>query len=129
MVSDIVFCKEMYEVKAVIAGGKTSSKATAAEVKDDLILQYPESISEMELGNGETFTREIAINRRLRSITVSCPEDTVVVLKNDNQTFLWFTDEAGNEKFPHGKFIGTLKIEVSNSGSVAARWLCRMVFD
>jgi len=128
MVSDIVFCKEMYEVKAVIAGGK-STNAGVPTVRDDLILQYPESISEMELAAGDTFVREIAVNRRIRSLTVSCPEDAAIVLKNDNQTFLWFTNEAGNEKFPHGKEIGNLRIEVTNSGSYDARWLCRMVFD
>lgn len=129
MVNDVTFCKEMYELKALIAGSKSGSGNILPNVSDNLILQYPENMSERELGAGNTFTRDIQINRRLTSLTVSVPEGVTVVLSNNNETFLWFTDEAGNEKFPHGKSIGNLKLEVANSGSEAARWLCRMVFE
>jgi hypothetical protein len=129
MVNDVTFCKEMYELRALITGSKSGSGSVLPNVSDNLILQYPESISNMNLSAGGSFVREVAINRRLISLTVSAPEGVTVVLSNNNETFLWFTGEAGNEKFPHGKLLGTLKIEVTNSGSEAARWLCRMVFD
>jgi len=130
MVNDVTFCKEMYELKALIAGSKSGSRSVLPNVSDNLILQYPESTSEMFLSAGATFTRELSVNRRIRSITVSVPEGVTIVMKNNNETFLWFTNEAGNEKFPHGKLIGNLKIEVSNNSTdTTARWLFRMVFD
>lgn len=129
MVNDIMFCKEMYELRTLIAGRKSGSGSVLPNVSDNLILQYPESISEMNLSSGGSFVREVAINRRLISLTVSAPEGVTIALSNNNETFMWFDGEAGNEKFPHGKSIGNLKLEVTNSGSKAARWLCRMVFD
>lgn len=130
MVNELTFCGSMQKVDSRLSTLIALLSGKAGDtVSDNLVLQYPESVSERELGAGNTFVRDVQINRRLISLTVSAPEGITVVLSNNNETFLWFTDEAGNEKFPHGKLLGNLRLEVTNSGSEAARWVCRMVFD
>lgn len=119
------FCAEMQKIKAllaVIAGTDNNSG-------DNLYFQFPESSSDISLGAGETFTREITVNRKLRSITTSCDDGITIKIENNNSVWMWAYGAAGHEEFPKGVTIGTLKITVVNTSDAAARWLCNFVFD
>lgn len=120
------FCAEMKEVKALLtyilaALGKGST--------DDLILQYPPSTGELTLEAGKTYEKPVTINRRLRFISVSVPENCTLEIQNDNSTIMWFTGEAGTMEPPTGCTINEMKIIVHNAGSEACRWSCRMIFS
>ena len=106
----------------IIAGIDTKSG-------DNLYFQYPENTADILLGAGETFVREITVNRKLRSITTSCGDGITVKLENNGSVWMWAYGAAGHEKFPKGITFGTLKITVTNSSDAAARWLCNFVFD
>ena len=58
---------------------------------------------------GETFVREITVNRKLRSITTSCGDGITVKLENNGSVWMWAYGAAGHEKFPKGITFGTLK--------------------
>jgi len=102
---------------AILAGkGETSAN-------DNLFLQFPESTANMYLAASGTFTRERTIQKTLKSLTVYAPADVLIVLKNNDNTFAWFSDQAGNEEFSSGIYIDRLRIEVTNADTAnTKRW-------
>ena len=133
MVSDLVFCRSIEEIKALLGKKSTTSPTSPTAVptatKEDLILQYPDSTSDISLPASGTYTRSVSLNRKLRSITVSCPDGVLIDIKSDGVTMMWFYGEAGHEEFPNGKTIGTLTVSVTNGTASAARFSVRLVFE
>ena len=121
------FCSEMKEIKTLLT--YILSAIGGSNSRDDLIVQYPESTKKLELAAGDTYEKSVTINRRLRYICVSVPENCTLEIQNDNSTIMWFTGEAGTMEPPTGCTINEMGIKVQNVGSEDCRWSCRMIFS
>ena len=133
--NDILFCKEMQSIKELLAqiagaSGKTTNYyGLGSDNGNDLIVQYPESSSDISLAASGTYEKSVKINRKLKFITVSAPENCTIQIFNDNACIMWFTDEAGTQELPTGYGINELKIIVKNlSTTDPCRWSLRMIF-
>lgn len=119
---------ELKEIKQLLSSINAGVGASQDNV-DDMIVQLPDSAERMMLAAGETFTREIAVNKRLRSITVYADADVYITLENNGSQFLWFQNQAGNEQFFNGKYISTLRITATNIHATdAERWNMQLIF-
>lgn len=125
---------ELEDIKTLLGATNSSinssarSASTNTATADNMYLQYPESTAEMYLDAGATFEREAAINRKLKQMCVSVPAGVVLELKNNNQTFAWFCDQAGSFEFDAGISIENLMLKVMNNTSESVRWTCALSF-
>ncbi len=133
--NEILFCKEMQSIKELLGqlvgreSSVTNNYGLGIDNSNDLIVQYPESSSELTLAASGTYEKSVKINRKLKFITVSVPANCTVQIFNDNACIMWFTDEAGTQELPTGYTINELKIIVKNlSTTDPCRWSVRMIF-
>ncbi len=133
--NDVLFCKEMQSIKELLGqlvgreSSVTNNYGLGIDNSNDLIVQYPESSSELTLAASGTYEKSVKINRKLKFITVSVPANCTVQIFNDNACIMWFTDEAGTQELPTGYTINELKIIVKNlSTTDPCRWSVRMIF-
>ncbi|MDD4126563.1 MAG: hypothetical protein PHV39_02610 [Methanomicrobium sp.] len=106
------------------------TEAVAGSDNNDLIIQLPESTSEMYLAASGEYEKSVTISKRLHYLAVSVPANVVLEIYNDNSLLMWFCDESGTIDLKSGYDIGVMKVKVTNaSGDTSARWLCRMIFN
>lgn len=114
------FCNEMKEIKALL---ETIAKK---ETIDDLRLRFPESIDELYLAAGATYERSVHVGRKIRHISVSCPEEVIIQLIINNVVYDWFNNSYGGEDLPNGINVGQLTIKATNTGSEDVAWEFRL---
>lgn len=97
---------------------------------EDVLLQWPSTTDQMQVAANTTITPvNRRINRRLKFITISIPENCVMIVYNNNLAKLFFNDESGTIEFPHGLDMGDVKITLTNTGSTPARCNYRLIFS
>ncbi|MBO5430485.1 hypothetical protein J5991_00370 [Methanocorpusculum sp.] len=120
------FCREMQAIKNLLV--QVVNGVGAPSEKDNLYLQFPESTENMFITTGATVEKEFTVNRRLKQLCVSVPENVTLQILNDGQVFAWFNDEAGTFDFDVGIYFGTLKVICTNASSDSQRWTCKLSF-
>lgn len=116
------FCKEMQEIKTLL-----KAIATKDTIKDDLRLRFPESTDEMYLAAGDTYEKSVHVDRKIRHISVSCPETVVIQLILDNTVHDWFNNSYGGEDLPNGIYVDQLTVKATNTGTESAAWDFRLI--
>jgi hypothetical protein len=96
---------------------------------DDLLLQFPESTDDMYLQPGKSYEKELEVNARLYYLSIDAPEGVLIEIYRDGQLFLFAVDEIGAIQLKDGVPFQTLKVRVTNSGSISQKWMVRMLFS
>jgi len=118
----------MFGLKRILTDIKIALGAGDDITTDNIYAQYPESTTDMYLAAGATYSRETSMNRKLEEICLSVPSGVVMTIYNDNNVWMWKTDEAGTFTFKAGITFGTMRIEVVNNNTDVARWTCNMSY-
>ena len=100
------------------------------DTEEDVLLQYPNSTDQMLVAANTTITPvNRRINRRLKFITVSVPENGVMVVYNNNLPKLFFSGESGTIEFPNGLQMDDVQIALTNASASPARFNYRLIFS
>lgn len=100
------------------------------DTDEDIILQYPNSTDQMLVAANTTIKPvNRHINRRLKFITVSVPEDGVMTIYNNNLPKLFFSGESGTIEFPNGILMEDVQIVLTNTSASPARFNYRLIFS
>lgn len=96
---------------------------------EDLIVRKPSGAGDMLTPGNYKGTPIIRrVNRRLKSITVSIPENGTLEIINNNIPVLFFSDESGTIELDKGIDIQDLEIRETNAGANPARFNYTLVF-
>ena len=99
-------------------------------MSENTLIQYPNSAAEMSIPANTTITPvDRRINLKLIFVSVSIPENGTMTVYNNNVKTMFFADETVNLIFPDGVLYEDLVIVLSNTGTDAARFNYRMIFE
>lgn len=122
------FCQEMSETKTLLrqlllkaGGGGLGS--------EDLLVQYPESTTEMYLAAGASYQKTLQVNRKLYYFSIDAPEGVTVMIYRDGVPLLWSNDEIGALELKGGLSFGTLEVRATNNAAIQQKWGCRFIFS
>ena len=103
---------------------------TALTSPDDILIQYPMSAAEMLIPANTTVTPvNRRINRKLKTVTVSIPQNCILTLENNNITQMFFSNESGTLEFPVGIYFEETVISITNTGNTPAQCSFRCIFS
>ena len=115
--------REIYEEKAILQ--EISYKLQGDE---DLLIQYPDSTSNLYLKAGDTYERELQVNKRLFYLSIDIPDGVFLEIHRNNSLWMFATGEIGAIQFKNGVHFEVLKIVVKNSSGIDQKWSCRFLF-
>lgn len=97
---------------------------------EDMYIQYPTSVAEMQVPANTTIVPvDRRINKRLKTLTVSVPENGIMEIVNNNVTRFFFSNESGTLEFPNGVYMEDMVITLTNTdASNPARFNYKMIF-
>ncbi|WP_290597112.1 MULTISPECIES: hypothetical protein [unclassified Archaeoglobus] len=121
--ADTLF-REILEEKALLA--EISQKL---EGDEDLLLQYPDSTKDLYLKAGESYERELQINRRLRYLSLDVPDGVLLQIFRNNSLWLFAEGEIGAIQFKNGVHFEVFKVVVVNSSEIDQKWSLRVLFS
>jgi|Deesub1362B_J571_1020462.scaffolds.fasta_scaffold01638_5 hypothetical protein len=124
MVDAEILFRELIEEKILLA--EISRKL---EGDEDLLLQYPDSTNDLYLKAGDTYEREIEINKRLRYLSMDIPDGVFLEIYRNNSLWLFATGEIGAIQFKNGVKFEVLKIVVKNNSEIDQKWSLRFLFS
>lgn len=105
------------------------SAREAKSYNEDLIIQFPSSLEEMQIAGGANITTlNRRINKKLMYVTVSIPENGIMEVYNNNMVKLFFCNESGTLQFPNGIWFEDMMIKLYNPSQDPARFNYRMIF-
>lgn len=97
---------------------------------DDILIQFPMSMSDMLIPANTTITPvNRRINRKLKTITVSLPANVIMTVENNNITQMFFANESGTLEFPEGIYFEDTVITLTNAGNTPAQASFRTIFS
>ena len=115
--------REIYEEKAILQ--EISYKLQGDE---DLLIQYPDSTADLYLKAGDTYERELQVNKRLFYLSIDVPDGVFLEIYRNNSLWMFATGEIGAIQFKNGVNFEVLKIVVKNSSGIDQKWSCRFLF-
>lgn len=115
--------REIYEEKAILQ--EISYKLQGDE---DLLIQYPDSTSDLYLKAGDTYERELQVNKRLFYLSIDIPDGVFIEIYRNNSLWMFATGEIGAIQFKNGVHFEILKIVVKNQSGIDQTWSCRLLF-
>jgi len=95
----------------------------------DMVVQYPTSISQMQVpANSTVTTINTAIDRKLMAISVSVPTNCIMTVHDGSSEKFFFSDESGTLRFPNGIYFDQVKITLANATASPVRFTYRLIF-
>lgn len=107
---------------------KDISESFGLSTDEDFLLQFPDSTENLYLQPGQTFEKEISINKKLVYLSIDAPEGVLVTIYQDNNPVTFAIDEIGALEFRKGIYFGIIKVTASNNAEIEQKWSLRMIF-
>ena len=116
--------REILEEKALLA--QISYKL---EGDEDILLQYPDNTKDLYLKAGETYEREIEVQRRLRYLSIDVPDGVLLQIYRNNSIWFFADGEIGAIQFKNGVHFEVFKLVVVTNSEIDQKWSVRALFS